>query len=76
MDVQRLRQPRGVAPITPPCEASRVNVYFSDLPGRPLPKCRLYSAYVIRGKHLCARHAGIEALRILLEQSAEAAKPE
>ena len=53
---------------TPRCEAVRVHLHRQDAPGDK-PQCLLSSRYKVNGKHLCSRHASIEALRLLLEQS-------
>ncbi len=71
VQIQQLRTPAPLVPKTPQCEATRIYSYLSDLKGKPLPKCEHSSSYVIQGKHLCKRHAGDAALKILLEQSAQ-----
>jgi hypothetical protein len=70
VQIQQIRQAVPLRPATPRCEAQRIYSYFNDPKGKPLPQCEHTSSYVINGQHLCKRHAGDAALRILLEASA------
>ena len=58
-------------PKTPQCEAQRTERYWSDDATTDL-QCTFQSRYRIDGKHYCARHAGIVALRILIEGQGDA----
>lgn len=75
MSAQQLRPIVPLRPATPRCEATRVNRYFNDPKGKPLPQCEHSSSYLIDGKHYCKRHAGDVALRKLVEASAVNMEP-
>ncbi len=50
------------------CEANRETRYASDWEARhPDKRCAHTSSYEIGGKRYCKRHAGLAALRILVE---------
>lgn len=68
-EIRQLRSATPLRPATPQCEARRENPYYSDRKGEPLPRCSHSSSYMLEGRHLCARHAGAAALRLLVEQA-------
>lgn len=52
----------------PQCEAQRLYSYCKAWEaGHPDKRCKQPGAYRINGRVRCARHAGIEALHILIE---------
>lgn len=50
------------------CEASRVYNYHNDRPTTDR-QCKHSARFVVDGKRLCAKHAGVAALHILLKQT-------
>jgi hypothetical protein len=52
---------------TPRCEAVRIYLHRQDAPGDK-PQCKLSSRYEVNGIPLCSKHAGVEALRLLLKE--------
>ena len=53
-------------PKNPRCEAQRTNSYANDTPNTDR-QCSHSSRVLIGGRHLCLRHAEIEALKYLME---------
>jgi len=52
------------------CEAQRAYKSFSDFK-TPDRRCTHFSAYEVDGKKLCTQHAGVAALKILLERETD-----
>lgn len=55
---------------TPQCEAVRTSPYANDKPDTDR-QCKWSSRYIVGGRYLCSKHAGQEALRILLRAPEE-----
>jgi len=53
--------------ISPRCATQRKSIYYNDKPSTD-KQCTLKARYIINGKPLCSRHAGIAAIEILLQQ--------
>lgn len=67
-DRQYIRKVRHIGKNQPvPCEALRKHPYYNDTGGKA--RCKWNAKYFINGKNLCRKHAEVEALALLAEET-------